>query len=77
MWLRSPERASALKRDSYTCQCCGRKASKAKGKELKVEVHHKEGVCNWEEINYAIYKNLLCDVDKLQTLCKECHKKEK
>ena len=48
LWLRSRERAAALKREKYTCQRCGVKQSKAKGKEQKVEVHHKEGIGNWE-----------------------------
>ena len=75
LFLRSRERAAALKRDEYTCQDCGRKQSKAKGKELKVEVHHKEGVCNWQEIYDVLRKNLLCDPAGLETLCVDCHKK--
>jgi len=74
LWLRSRERAKALKRDNYTCQCCGRKQSKAKGKEFKVEVHHKIGVLNWDEIYKVIRLYLLTDPNHLETLCKECHK---
>lgn len=74
LWLRSRERAAALKRDKYTCQCCGKKQSKAKGKEQKVEVHHKAGyIPNWEEIIDAIYMHILCEPEKLETLCPECH----
>ena len=50
LFLRSRERGTAIKRDKYTCQKCGVKQSKAKGKEVKVEVHHKEGVLNWAEM---------------------------
>ena len=75
LWLRSRERAAALKRDKYTCQCCGRKQSKAKGKEVKVEVHHVEGVGNWDATMNVIYEQLLCLPDKLETQCKECHEK--
>ena len=76
LWLRSRERAVAIKRDKYTCQKCDRKQSSAKGKEFKVEVHHKKGVCNWNEIYDCIRKNLLCSPDDMETLCKECHKDE-
>ena len=76
LWLRSRERANALKRDGYTCQKCGRKQSKAKGKEFKVEVHHKVGIANWDKIIESVYKYLLCDVEHLETLCKTCHKDE-
>jgi len=76
VWLRSRERAAALKRDKYTCQCCNTKQSKAKGKEFKVEVHHKTGVLNWDEIMSVVYKFLLCDPADLVTMCKECHAAE-
>lgn len=75
LWLRSRERASRLKADGYACQDCGRKQSKAKGKEFKVEVHHREGVLNWDHLLNEIYKYLLPTTDKLITLCKECHDK--
>jgi len=75
MWVRSRERAEALKRDDYTCQKCNRKQSKAKGKEFKVEVHHINGV-NWDKIIEFIYKELLVEPKKLKTLCKDCHKEE-
>jgi predicted HNH restriction endonuclease len=73
LWLHSRERAAAIKRDGYTCQRCGRKQSKAKGKEFAVEVHHKEGVCNWEVLFAAVYEHLLCSSDKMETICKDCH----
>ncbi len=76
LWLRSPERAAALKRDKYTCQRCNRKQSKAKGKEFSVQVHHKQGITNWEVIEDAIYKYLLCNPEHLETLCPDCHDKE-
>ena len=76
LWLRSRERAAALKRDGYTCQSCGRKQSTAKGKEFKVQVHHKRGVANWDILIDSVYANLLCDPKHLITLCKDCHDKE-
>ena len=75
LWLTSRERAEAIKRDNYTCQICHAKQSKAKGKEQKVEVHHKEGIGNWDKIITIIQQELLCEPEHLQTLCPECHKK--
>lgn len=75
LFLRSRERAARLKADGYTCQLCGRKQSRAKGREVFVECHHLEGVENWDEIFRVIYEYLLCGKDKLQTLCQSCHEK--
>ena len=74
LWLRSRERAAALKRDGYTCQNCHRKQSKSKNSPLKIEVHHINGV-RWNEIIDHIYQELLVNPEKLITLCKECHGK--
>ena len=76
LWLRSRERAKRLKIDNYTCQKCGIKQSRAKGREVYIEVNHKEGVLNWEEVYRVIREFLLCDPEYLETLCKECHKQE-
>lgn len=72
--LRSRERSFAIRRDGYSCQVCGVKQSKAKGREVSVEVHHKKSIPNWQELYEAIYKYLLIDPDEQETLCKECHK---
>jgi len=77
LWLRSRERAATIKRDKYTCMKCGRKQSKAKGKEFKVEVHHLRNICDWEKVIDSIYSEILCHPDYLETLCSECHDKEK
>ena len=76
LFLRSRERAAAIKRDNYTCQCCNRKQSTAKGKEFSVQVHHRDEIKNWETLIDMVYEFLLCHPDKLETLCKECHAKE-
>lgn len=76
MFLRSAERTSALKRDNYTCQKCGKKKSQKKGFEIKIECHHKKGVLNWEELIDNIKKYLLCEPEFLETLCRECHEEE-
>ena len=75
LWLRSRERAAAIKRDGYTCQTCGAKQSRAKGREVYVEIHHLLGI-KWKEIIEYIRKEILIDPEGLTTLCKECHKKE-
>lgn len=74
LWLRSRERAACLKRDGYTCQECSAKQSKAKGREVKVEVHHLNGI-EWEQIIDYIFRHLLVDPKELETLCEECHDK--
>jgi len=76
MWLKSAERNEALKRDGYTCQDCGIKQSKKKGFEVQVQVHHKDGINTWDEIIDLIQNSLLCDPDKLETLCIDCHDKK-
>jgi 5-methylcytosine-specific restriction endonuclease McrA len=77
VWLRSRERAAAIKRDKYTCQNlgCGKKQSVAKGKEVKVQVHHIDGM-NWDALLDAVYASgLFCDPEHLITLCEDCHDK--
>jgi len=48
----------------------------AKGKEVKVVVHHKHGI-DWDNIIQKIRELVLQTPDRLETLCVECHKKEK
>lgn len=76
LWLRSRERAAAMKRDGYTCVDCHRKQSKAKGKEFAVTVHHKDGIENWDKVIDTVFEMLLCDPSRLETLCEECHDKK-
>ena len=71
-WLRSPERAEALKRTGYCCEICGVKQSTAKGKEQKIQVHHPNGVdltkC-WEEAKAQMF----VPADELIPVCPDCH----
>ena len=75
VWLRSRERAAALKREGYCCERCGRKQSTAKGKELKVQVHHRKGI-NWDGLVDNIITRLLPDPAELEVLCERCHEEE-
>ena len=76
VWLRSRERLAALKRDRYTCVRCGKKQSKARGREVKVNVHHKEPI-NWARLLSLVYDSgLMVGPEGLETLCVECHEKE-
>lgn len=74
LWMRSKEKNAAERREKNTCEFCGLKKSVAKGKEVKIEVHHKKpGDINWPRIYEVIREELLCDVSMLQVLCKPCH----
>lgn len=77
VWLRSRERAAALKRAKYCCERCGVKASVAKDRVVKLHVHHKGHVTNWDKIIDLVFEELLCDPQFLEVLCVEkCHKEE-
>lgn len=72
VWLRSRERAAAIKRERNTCELCQRKGSVAKGREVKIHVHHRDGI-DWDGVVDLIIARLLPDPKRLQVLCKECH----
>jgi predicted HNH restriction endonuclease len=76
LWLRSRERATALKNAKYTCSVCGVKQSKAKGKEQKIEVHHREGIDNWDMIIDLIISKILCTPEDYDVVCPACHEKK-
>jgi len=73
LWLRSRERAAALKATGYTCANCGAKQSAAKGRRVRLEVHHVKPV-NWDVIIRAVRRQLLVSPKKLRPLCPKCHK---
>lgn len=75
LWLRSRERAAALKREGYCCERCGRKQSQAVGRELAVEVHHRDGI-DWDGVIDLVIERVLVDPSRLEVLCKGCHEKE-
>jgi len=72
LFLHSRERSAAVKRDANTCQTCGKKGSRAKGREVKTEVHHLDGI-EWDKIIEYIRRHLLCDPSRLEILCEKCH----
>ena len=76
VWLRSRERAAAIKATQNHCTRCGAKGSAARGKEVKIQVHHREGICNWEKVIDIVYEEILVPPEKLEVLCVECHEKE-
>ena len=75
LFLRSRERAKAMKEAGYTCAKCGAKQSRAKGREVYVECHHRSGIDNWAKMYDAVRKYLL-NGDDMQVLCKDCNKQE-
>lgn len=74
LWLRSRERAEALKNTGYTCCICHVKQSTAKGREVKLVVHHMDGI-DWEGLIDLIRTRLLQTPARLAPLCECCHKK--
>ena len=72
LWLRSRERLTALQNTDYCCSVCGIKQTAAKGKEIKLTVHHLKGV-DWDGLFDDIRKRLLQDPKDLTPLCKDCH----
>lgn len=72
LWMRSRERADALKNTGYCCSVCGIKQSAAKGKEVKLDVHHLDGI-DWDGLFDDIRRRLLHSPDRLAPLCKPCH----
>jgi len=72
IWLYSRERSYAIKLQDHKCNECGNRESKKVGNEIKLEVHHINGI-NWDKIINPIYKYLLTKPNKLQVLCKDCH----
>lgn len=73
VWGFSRERLKVLKKAKYTCCQCGSKQSRAKGKEVYVEVHHLNKI-NREKIVKVIREEML-DVPQV-VLCRACHRLE-
>lgn len=75
IFLRSRERAAAVKRESGRCQSCGvkgRPKAIRNGPAVALQVHHLDGG-GIDEIMNLIYTRLLCHPSRLQVLCRACH----
>jgi len=71
LWLRSRERAASIKKADRRCVKCGVKASVAKNKVVKLEVHHEPQI-DWDGIIDLIAERIL-EAPQFP-LCKKCHK---
>ena len=72
LWLRSRERAAALRATGYCCADCGVKQSAAKGREVRLDVHHRKPV-DWDGIFDDLRRRLLVPPEQLEPLCDDCH----
>lgn len=75
LWLRSRERAAALRNAGHACEHCGAKfraKTTRNGPACKGHVHHKDGI-DWDGITDLIAQRILHHPDRLQALCDECH----
>jgi len=72
LWMRSRERSTALKNTGYCCSVCGIKQSVAKGREVKLAVHHCRSI-DWDGLFDEIRRRLLHDPKDLAPVCKGCH----
>ena len=70
-FLTSKERNHVLKEAEYRCAKCNAKQSRAKGREVKLHVHHTDGI-DWTGLIALIRKRLLSG--KLEVLCERHHK---
>ena len=75
VWLRSRERAACLKAAGNRCARCTAKSSKAKGREVSIEVHHITPIDVWAEVLELVYRRILCDPSQMVCLCRSCHAK--
>jgi hypothetical protein len=74
--LQSRERTQALKLAGYCCARCGIKQSRAQGREVYVEAHHRSGGIPWERLIDLVFELLLVPPEEWEILCKECHEGE-
>ena len=72
LFLRSRERAKCIKDANGTCSC-GKKQSKAKGREVKINVHHVHGI-DWDGLIDLVRERLLSG--EMEVKCVDCHAEE-
>jgi predicted HNH restriction endonuclease len=73
VFLRSRERAAALKATGHRCAKCGIKSSEAAGRVVKLQVHHVGGI-DWDGVIDLVIARVLAV--PLVALCVGCHAKE-
>lgn len=73
MSMRSREFAEARKNTANSCCICGRKQSKAKGREVAIHIHHGTHRPIWERVVRAIRQEVLQTPGILWPICRECH----
>jgi hypothetical protein len=73
VWLRSRERQAVVKAQKNTCQICGVKGSTAKDREVKIQVHHLDGI-DWDGVVDLIFDRVLRG--RQECRCVACHDKE-
>jgi predicted HNH restriction endonuclease len=72
LWLQSRERAKVLREHKYCCEKCSIKQSRAKGREVYIEVHHDPEI-DWDGVVDLIFERVLNPPQ--YPLCKNCHRK--
>jgi predicted HNH restriction endonuclease len=77
LFLRSRERAACLKAAGNVCAVCGAKKSVAKGREVKVECHHIDGIRTevWDKVITMILEEIIGPTERMECLCEKCHDK--
>jgi len=73
VWMRSRERAAAIKQTNGHCVTCNAKQTSAKGRVVKLQVHHAYHRPNWDRIIKVVMEELLQTPDQLWPMCKGCH----
>jgi predicted HNH restriction endonuclease len=73
VWLRSRERAQTIKQTGGRCCLCDVKQSSAKGKEMKLAVHHAKHRPDWDRVIAVIREEVLQTPEDLWPLCPCCH----
>jgi hypothetical protein len=48
------------------------KQTAAKGREVRLQVHHRDGI-NWDGVVDAVIRAMLPDPSRLEALCERCH----
>lgn len=75
LWMRSKERNQAIKNANRQCVVCSARQSAAKGREVKLNAHHTDGI-DWADLIRLVRERLLMTPDAYTVVCERCHKQE-